>query len=106
MMVAHGAIRVYAGTVAGFGGFLESKGFPLGEFIAWGITIFEIVGGIILAVGYYVRMIAAVFILELAMGIVLVHLANGWFVVGYSSGGAEYSTLLILCFLVIASTKK
>jgi putative oxidoreductase len=38
------------------------------------------------------------------MGIVLVHARNGWFVVGYSDGGAEYSTLLILCFLLVAST--
>ena len=103
-MVAHGVIRIYAGTVGGFGGFLESKGFPFGGSIAWGITGFEIVGGITLALGFFRPWIAAVFILQLLMGIVLVHAANGWFVVGYTSGGVEYSVLLILCFLLVAST--
>jgi len=106
MMAAHGGIRTYAGTVGGFGGFLESKGFPAGEAIAWAITVFEIAGGIALALGFYVRILAAIFILELIMGIILVHAAIGWFVVGYTSGGAEYSTLLILCLMVIASVKK
>jgi putative oxidoreductase len=106
MMAAHGGIRLYAGTVDGFGGFLESKGFPAGIVIAWAITIFEIAGGVALAFGFYVRAIAAAFILELAMGIILVHAAIGWFVVGYTSGGAEYATLMILCFLLVASTKR
>ncbi|MBK9014064.1 MAG: DoxX family protein [Saprospiraceae bacterium] len=103
-MVAHGVIRIYAGTVGDFGGFLESKGFPLGATIAWGITCFEIVGGTTLALGFFRRWIAAVFILQLLMGIVLVHAPNGWFVVGYTSGGVEYSVLLILCLLLVAST--
>lgn len=105
MMVAHGCIRIYAGTVGGFGEFLNSKGFPGGTAIAWSITIFEIAGGIMLALGYSRKLISSIFIFELLMGIILVHSSNGWFVVGYSSGGVEYSVLLIFCFLLIASTK-
>jgi putative oxidoreductase len=37
------------------------------------------------------------------MGIVLVHAQNGWFVVGPSTGGVEYSILLLLALIVIAS---
>ncbi len=106
LMVAHGLIRIYADTVGGFGDFLESKGFPIGTFIAWSITIFEIVGGLVLASGFLRKLISGLFITELIIGILLLHLKNGWFVVGYSSGGIEYSVLLILCFLVIASTGK
>lgn len=105
-MTAHGCIRIYAETVSGFGGFLESFGFPFGVAIAWMITIFEIAGGIALALNYFRKVICAAFILEHLMGILLVHAPNGWFVVGYTSGGAEYSVLLILCFLVVASDTK
>jgi putative oxidoreductase len=104
MMAAHGCIRIYAGTVGGFGDFLSTKGFPAGTLIAWSITVFEIIGGILLISNYFKKWICAGFIAQLFMGIILVHASRGWFVVGYSSGGMEYSVLLIICFLLISST--
>lgn len=77
---------------------------PAGVVFAWGITLFEIAGGLTLAAGYFIRWICAVFIVELLTGILLVHAPIGWFVVGYTSGGMEYSVLLIFSFLVVAST--
>ncbi|MEI9908986.1 MAG: DoxX family protein [Bacteroidota bacterium] len=106
LLVAHGAIRMIAGTVDGFGEFLNSKGFIIGPAIAWFLTIFEITGGLVLASGYFVRWIAAIFIIEHCFGIILVHAPNGWFVVGYQSGGAEYSVLLIFSLLLIAASAK
>jgi putative oxidoreductase len=102
-LMAHGLIRVYLGTVGGFGEFLNSKGFFIGVALAWAITVFEIVGGATMALGYYVKWIAAVFMIELTMGIFLVHLPNGWFVVGATPGGMEYSALLLLVSIVIAA---
>lgn len=104
MLMAHGGIRLYAETVSGFGVFLNDKGFLIGTVLAWSITTFEILGGALLALGYFHKVICAGFITILSMGIVLVHINNGWFVVGYGSGGAEYSVLLILCLLLISST--
>lgn len=106
LLVAHGIMRLSAGTVNGFGEFLNSKGFVIGPAIAWFLTLFEIAGGLTMAIGYFVKWIAAIFIIELAMGIILVHAQNGWFVVGHQSGGVEYSVLLIFSLLVIASTSK
>ncbi len=104
MLAAHGVIRMYADTVGGFGEFLSGNGLPMGGAIAWGITVFEVIGGITLAVGYFRKWIAILFIIQLIVGIILVHAPIGWFVVGYTSGGMEYSVLLILCLLTIAST--
>jgi len=104
ILTAHGSIRLYAGTVNGFGEFLNSQGFMIGVAIAWFLTIFEIAGGLLMAAGFFKKWIAAVFIIELLMGIILVHAGNGWFVVGYQSGGVEYSVLLIIVLLVIAAT--
>ena len=102
-MMAHGLMRLYLGTVGGFGEFLNSKGFMIGGMLAWTITIFEVAAGAMMAFGLFVKWIAAVFIIELITGIFLVHLPNGWFVVGATQGGMEYSTLLIIALIVTAA---
>jgi putative oxidoreductase len=98
-------MRISNGTVGSFGEFLEGKGFPLGALIAWGITTFEIAGGITLMTGKWARPIALGFVAHQVMGIVLVHAKNGWFVVGAGTGGMEYSVLLIASCLLIASNR-
>lgn len=103
IFVAHGAIRIYAGTVGGFGGFLEGKGFPFGVVIAWGITVFELLGGSLLALGKYAGIIGLIFVFHQIMGITLVHSQYGWFVVGYSNGGMEYSVLIIASLIAIVA---
>jgi len=45
LLAAHGAMRLSAGTVGGFGEFLNSKGFSIGPAIAWFLSIFEKAGG-------------------------------------------------------------
>ena len=104
IMISHGAMRIHVGTVGGFGEFLTSTGIPVGAIIAWAITVFEICGGVTLAAGYLLPWLPLAFALEHIMGIILVHAPQGWFVVGHSTGGAEYSTLLLICFLLVAST--
>lgn len=102
-MAAHGSWRAYVGTVDAFGAFLDARGFPFGLALAWAITGVEIAGGLTLASGRFVRALCAVFAAEHVMGIVLVHAPRGWFTVGHQVGGAEYSVLLLVCFLLTAS---
>jgi putative oxidoreductase len=106
MLAAHGAIRLSAGTVNGFGEFLNSKGFMIGPAIAWFLTFFEMAGGLLMAASLFVKWVAAIFMIEIAMGIILVHSNNGWFVVGHQSGGVEYSVLILFSLLVIAASAK
>jgi putative oxidoreductase len=103
-MLIHGITRITNGTVGGFGEFLTSFGFPFGFYVAWGITLFEIIGTALLMSGYFATIISLVFVVELTMGILMVHYASGWFVVGAGNGGMEYSVLLIVSFLLIAAT--
>jgi putative oxidoreductase len=105
-MAAHGITRAAVGTVDDFGGFLTQTGFPFGLVLAWAITATEVLGGLTLAAGRFVRWLSAVFAVQHVVGIVLVHGPRGWFTVGHQVGGAEYSVLLLVCFLLMASTAK
>lgn len=102
IMLVHGLGRIYFGAVDDFGEFLTLNGFPLGFYIAWAITIFEIVASILIAVGFYVAPLAAIFAAHLLCGIYLVHLKDGWFVVGAGRNGAEFSVLLVASFIALA----
>jgi len=102
IMLIHGVGRIYLGIVDGFGEFLTLSGFPLGFYLAWAITIFEIVGSVSIALGFYVAPLAIIFAAHLLCGIYLVHLKDGWFVVGAGRNGMEFSVLLVASFITLA----
>jgi putative oxidoreductase len=60
------------------------------------------VGTPALAAGILVRPLSLYFAAQLAMGILLVHRPEGWFVVGLGRNGMEHSVLLIAVFLALA----
>ncbi len=100
IMVIHGAFRAsQTGYVAGFGGYLTESGIPFGDIIAWILTLVEIFGGFMLAAGFNVVPLCVWFIIQLLVGIKMVHFQEGWFVVGGGRNGMEYSVVLILGFL-------
>ncbi|MBA2378382.1 MAG: DoxX family protein [Blastocatellia bacterium] len=101
-MFIHGAARISAGTVGGFGGYLGAQGFPLGFYLAWAITLSELIGGVLMAVGFYSWIIALIFAAKLLVGIYLIHWSEGWFVVGAGRNGMEFSVVLILSLLAVA----
>ena len=103
IFITHAVVRVFNGTIERFGSFLESKGLPLGTTTVWCLSTFEIVGGVLLALGYYKQWLSAGFILILLVGIILIHASLGWFVGEHGSGGSEYSFILIVALLVIAA---
>lgn len=80
----------------------NSKGLLIGPVLAWAVTINDLIGGALLAMGYFRRWLSTGFILVMPGGIFLVHWPNGWFVVGHQQSGIEYNVLLILCFPLTA----
>jgi putative oxidoreductase len=72
--------------------------------LAWAITIFEIVASILIAVGFYVAPLAAVFAVHLLCGIYLVHLKDGWFVVGRGQKRRRIQRLLVASFITLAAS--
>lgn len=101
LIAAHGWARLLSDAVAPFGTWLDSLGFVVGPVIAWSITILEIAGTPLLALGRFVLPLTVAYAAIYAMGIVLVHAPAGWFVVGLGRNGAEYSVLLIVTLLCV-----
>lgn len=99
LLAIHGYYRCFSGGATGFGGYLDSQGFPAGHALAWAITIFEMTGSLLLVVGRLVTPVAAIQLVILVSGIVMVHAPAGWFVVGGGRNGVEFSILLIACLV-------
>lgn len=106
IFLAHSIVRLLNGTIERFGGYLDNKGFVYGAAWVWGITVYEVAGGLLLLAGYYTRWLCAGFILLLLIGIILIHAQKGWFVGEHGAGGCEYSFMLIVALLVIAAADK
>lgn len=100
VFVTHGAPKLFGG-VEGAAGFLGQLGVPLALVAAWGLAILEFFGGISLIAGFLVTPLSLLFGAEMLSGIVLVHAANGWYVVGPGQGGVEFNVLLIAGLLAL-----
>lgn len=101
IFLLHAGVRIYNNTLPGFGEFLDGKGFPFGFYLAWAVTVFELVGGVLMFLRYFVRVFCIGEIIILIIGIVTVHAENGWFVVGRTLNGIEYSIVLITILTAI-----
>lgn len=101
LIAAHGWARWYHGGVTPFGTWLDGLGFPFGLGIAAAVTVIEIVGTPLYALGRLVPQLSLIYAAIYVMGIVLVHAPAGWFVVGLGRNGMEYSVLLIATLLAV-----
>ena len=102
ILAAHGWTRLMAGGVEPFGAFLDASGLPAGILIAWAITLLEIVGTIVMAFGSrYTPHLCAAYAGIYTAGLFMVHMPEGWFVVGLGRNGMEYSVLLIASLLLV-----
>ncbi len=98
----HGWYRFLYGNPDDFGAWLTSQGLPLGTAIAWSVTIFEMLGSLLLLANRFVVWCCLGEFIIVACGIALVHAPEGWFVVGAGRNGVEYSVLLLACLTAIA----
>jgi len=101
VFILHASARIYNNTLFGFGDFLDKKGFPFGFFLAWAITLFELVGGVLMFFRYYVRLFCLGEIIILIVGIITFHWEKGLMGVDMSLSGAEYSMILITILFAI-----
>ena len=101
IFILHASVRIYNNTLPGFGTLLSAKGFPYGYYIAWGVTVFELAGGIMMFMRFLVKVFCIGQALILLVGIITVHWENELSLVGMALGSAEYSVVLITILIAI-----
>jgi putative oxidoreductase len=98
ILLSHGLLKVFVFTIAGTVGFFGSIGLPA---IAAYLTIFgEVVGGLILLLGVYSRLVS-ILSLPILIGATWVHISNGW-LFSNEGGGWEFPVLLVVLAIIVA----
>ena len=101
IFVLHAGARIYNNSLLSFGDFLEHKGFPYGFVIAWAVTLFELIGGVLVFFRYFVKAFCIIEMIILIVGIITFHWEKGLMGVDMSLSGAEYSMILITILFAI-----
>jgi putative oxidoreductase len=101
VFLVHGLARWALDIVTPFAGFFAAHGFPAPGVWPWVVTIVEIVGGALLAAGWFVRPLSIWFAIQILAGIITIHAKAGWFVVGAGRNGMEYSVLILVCLAAV-----
>jgi putative oxidoreductase len=98
MFIAHGLTKWLVFTLPGTAEFFASVGFP--GWTAYPVTALEVLGGVALIAGVYVRPLAAVLTIEL-LAAASVHVSNGWMFAN-KDGGWEYPVFLAVASAALA----
>ncbi len=104
-MAAHGGQKLFGWFggygLAGTGGFMESLGFRPGRVHAALSGSAELLGGLLIALGLFTQVGAALVIAVMVAAIGSVHLPKGFFV---SDGGFEYNLVIMAAVAALAFT--
>lgn len=98
MAIAHAYLKIFVFTIPGTVGFFESIGYP--GFFAYLVIAGELLGGIALITGVYVRL-ASLLLIPILIGATIQHLPNGW-VFSAPKGGWEYPAFWTIALFVQA----
>jgi putative oxidoreductase len=98
MVVPHGYLKFMNGAEK-FAPNLAKMGFEPGLLFAYFVILLEMIGGALVAVGLFTRVIAAALALEFAVITFNVHLPMGWFM---GQRGGEYPLMWGIFFLCVA----
>ena len=105
ILLMHSIPGIFNNGIHEFGNlYLNNVGFnPVGVPLAWVIKVSHIVCAICFVINKYVRPAALLTIVILVAGIFMVHLNDGWYVVGGGRNGIEFNFLMIVVLVTIMS---
>ena len=105
VFVMHGSQKLLGafggGGIAGVAGMLSKLGLEPSQILAWVLSITEFVGGVCVVLGFLTRFWAAGLVIDMAVAIFKVHMANGFFA---SKNGFELPLAFGVMALVILLT--
>ena len=99
LFLAHVALKIFVFGIPGFVGFMGSIGLP--AWLAYGIIVLELAGGIALVLGIYAPWVALPLAAEMLGTIVKVHGANGWMFTN-KGGGWEYPAFWAISLIALS----
>ena len=97
MFIAHALLKYFVFTLPGTAGFFESLGLP--GFLGYVTFFAELIGGVMLVVGFQTR-IVAIALVPILLGATWAHFGNGW-TFSAPKGGWEYPAFLTLAAIVV-----
>jgi|SRR6266478_2658716 len=97
MFIAHALLKYFVFTLPGTVQYFESIGLP--GALAYATIAAELVGGVLLILGVYTRVVALV-LLPILLGALWAHFHNGWLFTA-PKGGWEYPAFLALVAIVV-----
>ena len=100
VFLMHGYQKLFHMHIHGVAGFFGHLGIPLPVVAAVIVTSLEFGGGILLIAGVAVRVLAALFAIDMLVAILTVHLRNGFF----GPGGIEFPLTLMAAAICLALT--
>jgi putative oxidoreductase len=103
ILLLHSIPGMFNNGINDFGNlYLNNEGFsPFGVPLAWAIKLSHVVCAVCLVLDKYVKPAAIATIVILVAGIFMVHMKEGWFVVGGGRNGIEFNFLLIVVLIRI-----
>lgn len=107
IFLVHSLAGMFNNGINDFGNlFLNQVGFaPIGVPLAWLIKLSHLALVFSLITNKCLKITAFTSIFILVMGIFMIHLKDGWFVVGGGRNGVEFNFLIIFCLLSIMYPK-
>ncbi|TFB16272.1 DoxX family protein [Microbacterium sp. 3H14] len=101
IFAAHGAQKIFEFTIPGTIGSFADMGVPLAEIAAPVVAFLELVGGILLILGFLTRPVGILLTIDMAVALALVHLPAGLWV---AEGGYEFVAVLGVAALALTLT--
>ncbi|RXK61011.1 DoxX family protein [Lacibacter luteus] len=103
ILLMHSIPGMFNGGVHAFGkDYLDKVGFaPFGLFLAWTIKLLHLFISVCFLLNRFIFPAAVIAIVIFTAGIFMVHLPNGWFVVGSGANGIEFNLLLIASLIAV-----
>lgn len=99
--IIHGYPKLFPSGPAGFGGFVQSLGFPAPMVLAWIVSFVEFAGGIAMILGLLVRYAGALMVIEMTVTSIRVKMGGGVGFIGARGAGWELDFLLFAIALAI-----
>ncbi len=101
VFAAHGAQKIFEFTIPGTIGSFSDMGVPLPEIAAPVVAFVEFIGGILLILGVFTRLVGLLLAVDMIVALIAVHLPAGLWV---GEGGYEFVAVLGAAALALAFT--